>query len=68
MKAIIEKVKKLSKSERILRLIAISVKGNNALPYELIELELIQFIRENNGEIDEVKRMNAITEQIDNSN
>ena len=55
MKLIIDKVKKLSKSERITRLIKILSKGNKAHPFEILEMELIQSIRENNGEIDEVK-------------
>lgn len=68
MKAIIEKVKSYSKSERIKRLIEIGVKGDGAMPHELIELELIQSIRQANGEIDEVKKMRALTDSLEDSN
>jgi len=46
-------------------LIEISVKGQNIHPLESIEIMMIQFIREQNGEIAEVKRMNKITDEID---
>jgi hypothetical protein len=52
----IKKIAKYSQSERIKRLIEITIKGENISPLEQIEVMVIQFIREQNGEIDEVKR------------
>lgn len=51
---LIKKVAKYSKHERIMRVIEIAVKGDNATPYEECELMIIQFIRQHNGEIDEI--------------
>ncbi len=61
MSQIIQKVKVLSKSERIIRLIQIAAKGDSAMPHELIELELIQGIRQANGEIDKIKKSRGLT-------
>jgi hypothetical protein len=36
--------------------IEISVKGENVNPFEMIELSMIQAIRESNGECDEVRK------------
>lgn len=51
-----KKVQGYSRSERIFRLIEITVKRARASPDELIEAALIQEIRESNGECDEVRR------------
>jgi hypothetical protein len=56
MKELIKKVSSYSKTERIKRLIEISVKSETATPFEMIELEMIQAIRESNGECDEVRK------------
>jgi len=56
MKELIKKVSSYSKTERIKRLIEISVKGENVNPFEMIELSMIQAIRESNGECDEVRK------------
>jgi|688.fasta_scaffold20377_15 adenylyl- and sulfurtransferase ThiI len=56
MKKITEQVAGYSYSERIKRIIEIAVKGENASPMEMFELELIQNIREANGECDEVRK------------
>jgi hypothetical protein len=56
MKELIQKVANYSKVERIKRIIEISVKGENANPFEMIELSMIQAIRESNGECDEVRK------------
>ena len=56
IKELTEKVAAYSYKERIERLIHIGVKGSAAQPMEIMELTLIQAIRESNGEIDEVKR------------
>ena len=58
MLELIKRIANYSKTERIQRLIEISVKGENASPFEQMECMMIQFIREQNGEIAEVKRMN----------
>ena len=65
MLELVKKIANYSKTERIQRLIEISVKGQNADPFEAMESMMIQFIREQNGEIAEVKRMNKITDEID---
>ena len=64
MKELIKRIAGYSKTERLQRLITIGVK-DNPNPFEIIEQQMIQLIRQENGEIDEVKRMNAITEQHD---
>ena len=55
MKELIQKVANYSKVDRIKRVIEISVKGQNDNPFEMIELSMIQAIRETNGECDEVR-------------
>jgi len=65
MLELVKKIANYSKTERIQRLIEISIKGQNADPFEAMESMMIQFIREQNGEIAEVKRMNKITDEID---
>lgn len=67
MKGLIDKVKKYSYSERIERLIHISVASERgeATPFDFIEMELIQAIRSENGEIEEVKKMREVTEKIE---
>ena len=67
IKDITEKISKMSKSERIIRLIEIAAKEHSAMPHEIIELEMIQAIRESNGEIEEVKRTNAYMEKFEQS-
>ena len=56
MKELIKKVSSYSKVERIKRVIEISVKGENVNPFEMIELSIIEAIRESNGECDEVRK------------
>ena len=51
MLELVKKIANYSKTERIQRLIEISVKGQNADPFEAMESMMIQFIREQNGEI-----------------
>lgn len=63
MKELIKKVAGYSKTERIQRLIELSVNANGS-PFDIMEVSLIQSIRESNGEIAEVKRMNAITDKL----
>ena len=65
MLELVKKIANYSKTERIQRLIEISVNAENATPFEQMESMMIQFIREQNGEIAEVKRMNKITDEID---
>lgn len=48
------KVLSYSKTERIKRLIEISVKGESATGAEMLELSIIQAIRLENGEIDAI--------------
>lgn len=45
-----------SKSERIVRLIEIDSKGKSASFSEFLEMQMIQFIRTENGEIEEVEK------------
>lgn len=56
MLELLKRIAIYSKTERIQRLIEISVKGANADSFEQMECMMIQFIREQNGEIAEVKR------------
>jgi len=65
MLELVKKIANYSKTERIQRLIEISVKSENATTIEQMEHMIIQFIREQNGEIVEVKKMNKITDEID---
>lgn len=67
MKALIDKVQTYSHAQRIERLIKIGVANsyNQATPTELIEMELIQAIRSENGEIAQVKKMREITDRMD---
>ena len=52
-----------SKTERIQRLIEISVKGENADPFEQMECMMIQFIREQNGELEKVRKQREFNEK-----
>ncbi len=67
---LIKKVKGYDKQKRLKRLIEIGVKHtfDKAKPHEMMELELIQLIREENGEIEEVKKMRELTDKIDSQN
>jgi len=65
MLELIKRIAGYGKTERIQRLIEISVRGENATPFEVMETTMIQFIREQNGEIAEVKRMNERVDEID---
>lgn len=56
MKGIFRKALTMPKHERIIRIIEISVKGENASLSETIELAAMQAVRELNGEIEEVKQ------------
>lgn len=59
---ILKKVLEMTKKERLIRLCNLSAKQyNNSLEIdEMLELAAIQSIREANGEIEEVKRVNAL--------
>ena len=63
MLEIVKRIAKYSKTERIQRLIEISVKGENATAFEQMECMMIQFIRQENGEIDEVKKNRELQEE-----
>ena len=65
MKELLIKIAGYSKTERIQRLIEISAKGENAHPFEQMEHLMIQFIREQNGEIAEVKKQREFNEAHD---
>ena len=69
---LIEKIKGYSSSKRIERVIEIGVANsfNQATPMCLLEMELIQAIRSENGEIAEVEQMRILThkyEQIEDN-
>ena len=56
MNQLINKVAGYSKKQRIIRLIEISVKGENTNAFETLEYSMIQSIRESNGECNEVRQ------------
>lgn len=63
----IEEVNKMTSRERMIKLCELSVKKelNNILPHEIMQLELIQEIRRNNGEIDKVLKSWAENPELD---
>ena len=67
MTGLLEKVAGYSKTERITRLIEIHCKGNNASCSEFIEMQMIQTIREENGEIAEVKKYREWSDRVHGS-
>jgi len=63
----IEEVNKMTSRERMVKLCELSVKQelNQILPHEIMQLELIQEIRRNNGEIDKVLKNWAENPELD---
>ena len=54
MLELLKRIIKYNKSQRLHRLIEIGAKGEFASPIEQLEVMMIQAIRDQNGEIDEV--------------
>jgi hypothetical protein len=67
MTELINKVKEYSHAKRIERLIEIGIKQMNGsiCPQDAMEIELIQAIRSENGEIAQVKKMRELTDKMD---
>jgi hypothetical protein len=63
----IEEVNKMTSRERMVKLCELSVKQelNQILPHEIMQLELIQEIRRNNGEINKVLKNWAENPELD---
>jgi len=63
----LEEVQKMTSRERMVKLCQLSVKQelNQILPHEIMQLELIQEIRRNNGEIDKVLKNWAENPELD---
>jgi hypothetical protein len=63
----IEEVNKMTSRERMVKLCQLLVKQelNQILPHEIMQLELIQEIRRNNGEIDKVLKNWAENPELD---
>lgn len=66
---LVKKILSYSKHQRLMRLIELSVKqttGGDLNPFEDIEIMMIQFIRTENGEIEEVLKSRQWQEEESN--